>query len=688
MSGIGAYPEEHEVVEAGDQVRVRNRFYEFTHSLDRGGAVTSIRLLQAGGENLLREACACELGLAGAGKPFSPGRCSGMNAQRGAEPVLGFESELRDPDGKACGVVLKVTCRHRWGHVKVRQELVLPDGGVEANRLLLHRWVLAPRLTHYAVRPGAPAEAGSYPPFAMGLCQWGRFSPGTAFNCTVQSRFVPRYVAFAEPGRQGLEWFPGSSLAQWDYQVTGASGHASLQIEPRANPPGIALNLCALDIPMGAVKLRGRLVFDSYIGVPILAGRAHQPFLHATFRRKPWPADDAIAGWAARGVRTAHFHHDGDSNGDGIFWRDGTYPPFEPGDMKEFDRVIATCHRHGIRVATYFSNKELHPTVQAYKDHGTEWARLPEDRRQVLHNHYLGDEYGAQMCLKSGWLEWFKGYVDTVLSRHDLDGTYYDWNVGLYCHNPRHVGAPDTAGPDPAAGLGAWAFSPIGHWDIDELLELMLWTRRRIGPDGLSIVHTTMCPMAATENFADCVVAMEWGYSQLSTGAPALDDLPMEWNFMGSRSRGVIGYGCLDPSAPERIQRQMTLRCLLTGVAPWPARDLDLELFAPLARRDLGRFAFHDWRNTLAPAPGEGTATAVYTRPEQWLVLAGELRGDARQANCAVHLPPGALADSERLRVRAAGDTMTVSRAQLSSPGVPVRLPADGWALLEVEPAT
>jgi hypothetical protein len=186
--------------------------------------------------------------------------------------------------------------------------------------------------------------------------------------------------------------------------------------------------------------------------------------------------------------------------------------------MAEYDRVIADCHRHGIRVATYFSNKELHPTVAAYQQHGAEWARLPDDTWEQWHNAYSGDEYGAQMCLRSGWADCHKEYIDTVLSRHALDGTYYDWNAALYCHNTRHV--PGREGTELRPGVGGWALSPAGHWDMDELLDLVAWTRQRVGPEGLMILHNTMVPMAATENYADSIVAMEWGYSRLATGAP------------------------------------------------------------------------------------------------------------------------------------------------------------------------
>ena len=82
------------------------------------------------------------------------------------------------------------------------------------------------------------------------------------------------------------------------------------------------------------------------------------------------------------------------------------------------------------------------------------------------------------MCLRSGWLDYLKLSIDRVLKNHPLDGVYYDWNVALYCENPLHEGK-------------APANRPRGHWDMDELLDLMEWTRQRVGPDGLVIIHNT-----------------------------------------------------------------------------------------------------------------------------------------------------------------------------------------------------
>jgi len=682
----GVYPEAHEVAEDGAArtLTIRNRFYSITHSLNHGGAISGVGYRHAGDRDLLLGPCTGEVTLAGGGT-YSEGndRQVEVGVQGdGSDVILAFEGLLRDAEGRDCGITYRHTYRHRWGHVKVEKRLHFPDG-LHVSGVCLHSWSLRPELTHYGIRPGAPAEASSWTA-AFGVCQWGAFAPGEAFDSAWESRFVPRYVGCASPGREGIEWFVGSDLAQWDYQLGGAPGYGGVHLAAQTRPPGVSLRVCPLSLPRGGVVLSGDYDFTYYVGVPVISGRANRLFVHKSFNRRHWPTHEQIRHWADDGVTSAHFHHDGDSFRDGQFWRDGSYPPFGPEDMAEYDRVITDCHRHGIRVATYFSNKELHPTVAAYQEHGAEWARLPDNSWEQLHNAYSGDEYGAQMCLHSGWADFHKEYIDTVLSHHPLDGTYYDWNVALYCHNTRHV--PGHEGDELHPGVGAWAFSPAGHWDMDELLDLVAWTRRRVGPEGLMILHNTMVPMAATENYADSIVAMEWGYSRLATGAPDLDALPLEWSFMGHRSRGVIGYGCLEKGAPERVHRQMTMRAVLTGVVPWTADDLACEMLAGLSHRDLSRFRFVDARTTPLLVDCQEAAGALYHRPDEALLVVGNLAAEARLVRCRVDASRCDLTDARTYTVQAGDRELTLSPAQLRDEGVEVEVEGDGVKVLTVRP--
>jgi hypothetical protein len=235
--------------------------------------------------------------------------------------------------------------------------------------------------------------------------------------------------------------------------------------------------------------------------------------------------------------------------------------------------------------------------------------------------------------------------------------------------------------------MGDWALRPEGHCDIEELLDLVAWTRQRVGPEGLMIIHNTMAPMAAIENYADSIVAMEWGYSRLASAAPALAELPLEWSFMGHRSRGVIGYGCLETDAPERVHRQMTLRAVLTGSVPWPVDDLATTMFAPLTHRDLSDYKFEDARWAPVQPGDDHTAAAVYHRAEHALLVVGNLADEARTVRCGVEVGALELAPAETYVVKVGGVETLMTATDLGGEGVEVSVAGDGVEVVEIRPS-
>lgn len=417
---------------------------------------------------------------------------------------------------------------------------------------------------------------------------------------------------------------------------------------------------------------------------PILEGHAYRPWLHTSFNRNrgQWVPEETIRRWAEQGIQTVHCHNDGDYYGDGLFWRDGSYPPYP--DMDRYDKVLTDCRRVGIRTATYFSNKELHPSTKEFQEHGQSWARKNR-KGELRHNFFRpNSEFGAQMCLRSGWLEFLKFSIDRVLKNHPLDGVYYDWNVALLCYNPLHE------------ARGEAAAAAQGHWDIDELLELMEWTRRRVGPTGLVIVHNTTTPMFATENFADYVVATEWGYAKWTDKAPDLRDLPLEWSLAGAVPRGVISYGVLDAKAPRRLHRLFALEAFLGGATPWPASpetfDL-LPLLKPIGNFETCRFA--DWRNQAVVLSHPRCAAAIYSRPEEAYLLLVNLDPDPHEVTCVLRLKDLPYPLTAPTAARLVGTTgqaggpaqQTESQldlGQLVGKGMKVTIPGDGAIVIHV----
>jgi hypothetical protein len=663
---------------------LRTPYYVIEQDLKQGGAVARIALSHGKAANLLVQPLETRVrDDRGALLSDLKDRAPHVTHRReGLHEVVTVECALADHEGRASALRVKSTLQYRWGYIKIRKEFLAP-AGVGVREVCPLATILAPSLSDYGYREGRTEEDGA-PPFSFGSNVWGKLRLGQPTDRGLQSRHVPRSLILADAGVEGLEWFVGSDLAQWDLQLTGRRGQGQCLLQPSRDPPGLALAVAPLGNADAAVPLPGSCVFDFYLAFPILEGRAHRPWLHTSFNRNrgDWVSGDEIRRWAEKGIQTVHCHNDGDYYGDGLFWRDGAYPPYP--DMNRFDQVLTDCRQAGIRTATYFSNKELHPSTKEFQQHGADWGRKNR-KGDLQHNFYRpNSEFGAQMCLRSGWLEFLKSSIDRVLKNHPLDGVYYDWNVGLFCCNPLHEPNPDRAAP------------ARGHWDIDELLELMEWTRSRVGARGLVIVHNTTTPMFATENLADYVVATEWGYRKWTDRAPDLQDLPLEWSLVGALPRGVISYGTIDKNAPRRLHRLFALEALLGGVAPWPASE---ETFAlvPLLKPlgNIGSYRFADWRNQAVTLSDARCASAVYSRPGEAYLLLANLDQTPREVTCALRpdkLPhplahpatairlPAAVPSSSPDKLDAAG----LDVRQLLGAGVKIILPGDDAILLQV----
>lgn len=661
-------------------------YYTIEQDLKKGGAIRRIALTHGRATNLLvrpletriRDERGTVLTDLNDSAPAVTHRREGLSE------IVSVQSALKGQAGQASGLQVKTTLEYRWGYVKIRKELLGP-GGAGVREVCPLSTVLAPNLSDYGYREGITEEEKA-PPFSFGSNRWGRLRLDQPSDQALQIRYVPRSMIFVDPGIEGLEWFVGSELAQWELQLTGRRGGGQCLLDRQQNPPGLALSVAPLWSPDTAVPLPSPCVFDFYLAFPLIEGHAHGPWLHTSFNRNrgDWVPAEEIGRWAEKGIQTVHCHNDGDYYDDGLFWRDGSYPPYP--DMDRYDKVLAGCRRVGIRTASYFSNKELHPSTPEFQQHGDQWGR--KDRKgELRHNFYRpGREFGAQMCLRSGWLEFLKFSIDRVLKNHPLDGVYYDWNVALLCSNPLH-----EAGGDPAAPAK-------GHWDMDELLDLMEWTRHRVGPGGLVIIHNTTVPMFALENFADYVVATEWGYRKWTDRAPDLQDLPLETSLAGAIPRGVISYGVLDRNAPGRLHRLFAIEAFLNGATPWPASE---ETFAmlpllPKPLGDIGKYRFADWRNGAVTLSHPRCAAAVYSRPGEAHLLLANLDAEPREVTCVLHPEklPHPLANptvATRLAATAAqagnqsrGDVSNVDVRELIGAGLKITIPGDDAVLIQV----
>jgi len=337
---------------------LRTPFYTVEHDLRQGGAIRRIALTHGKAANLLvrpletrvRDDRGVVLSDLKDAAPKVTHRRAGLNE------IVTVEGALVEQQGRASGLRVKTTYEYRWGYVRIQKEFRVPAGGVRVEELCPFSTVLVPSLTDYGYREGTTEEEGA-PPFNFGSNRWGKLRPEQPSDRPLQTRYVPRSMIFVDPGVEGLEWFVGSDLSQWDLQLTGRRGQGQCSLQPSPDPPGLSLSISPLWSTNSATALTNTCAFDFYIAVPLLEGHAHKPWLHTSFNRNKgnWVSTAEIRSWAEKGYQTVHCHNDGDYYDDGLFWRDGSYPPYP--DMDRYDKVLQNCRREGIRTATYFSNK-------------------------------------------------------------------------------------------------------------------------------------------------------------------------------------------------------------------------------------------------------------------------------------------------------------------------------------------
>jgi hypothetical protein len=261
---------------AAGTLTLRTPFYLIQQDMNRGGAIVRIALTHGKAPNLLVQPL--EIFVQDErGAPLSDlkdPRPVVTHRREGLNEIVTVESTLCDVSGKPSPLRVNTTLQYLWGYIKIRREITSPPG-FRVRVLCPLAMTVAPSLSYYGYRDGRMEEDG-VPPFAFGSNTWGRIVPGAAKGPAVQTAHVPRSMILADPRVEGLEWFVGSDLAQWDLQLTGRRGQGQCLLQPSLDPQGLRLSVAPLASPDAPVALPARCAFDFYIAFPIRDGRAHE----------------------------------------------------------------------------------------------------------------------------------------------------------------------------------------------------------------------------------------------------------------------------------------------------------------------------------------------------------------------------------------------------------------------------
>ena len=347
---------------------------------------------------------------------------------------------------------------------------------------------------------------------------------------------VPLYMLLFERGGAGIEYCMMSDISQWEVLGEKQSGVLIHNKEKHS----YEFTVSAYDSEQKGT-LDGIYEFDYRLTLPFVRKKmcpirpAESMCYYERGSANRWPTEADFQSMQDAGYTLLKIHNDCDNCHDGIFWRDAVYPPYPPAVMKQMDESLATAAKHGMKVVPYISMKEMHPDAPWFKDHSQEWAKLNEPNDPIWITSWGDLVFGGVMCLKSGWLEKRKATIKQILDNHAFKGVYFDWCTALECNNTRHFAKH--------------------HWDIDEHIELLKWTKALCGADGEIYLHMTHVPLLVAENMATLLLTEESVQPVISQTM-----FTPHVHFMNTASRSVCNM--LENRSPEN-NRKIAMAALL-----------------------------------------------------------------------------------------------------------------------------
>lgn len=506
------------------------------------------------------------------------------------------EGLLRDAVGETSGVAY----HHVWNiterYVRVETTLDFPRD-CDVSTVGVGDVAVRPDLIEFGVRPGAHADPD---PRKVSHARFGRVA--IQGRPVLSEHHAPLWIFCFHRFVEGFDLSPTSNLAAWEEGLVGQSGVGNYAIRGESAPERIVIERRPLSMATPLVVPAGSYTFGWYLGLPRIVERADRRLYHVSFGNHPWPSDEDVARWSEAGVNVVRLHND--FAADGVFWHDGDWPPYDEAGMAELRRVIATCHRYEIKVVPYFSIYEMHPEAPGYADNVGTWKRSNDQVGTEHHNYVRNGEFGVQMCPQSGWLERRKHDIALAYKELGFDGIYYDWVNNLPCNNANH--------------------DPREHHAIDEIIDLLQWTRDLVGHDGILILHLYgKRPNIVLENYADLVVNME----ELSGRRDLLvraEDIPVVTTLAESIPRSPCpSYSTVDP---ELKIRNLIAQLAVMGMFHWvggtdPLVGITLDYFNLFSHYPLHEYQFRNCFSGIVLTGHPDVRGAVYYREDHALVV-------------------------------------------------------------------
>jgi hypothetical protein len=611
---------------------VQSDHWSFSHAMKSGGCMSVARVRHGSGKNILCSPIVTYVDQ-NAGKGAGVIRYSDqfddtprirVLTRRKKQIAVRVEGELKSKQRQSIGISYTIDYEYCTTHVKIKRSLICRkkvDGisvvgaGSFTVARTLQDWTATSSYFHmendtaadWGVKMGRPAAI------------WGRLE--NSYYPNYIDRHIPYHLCLFEEGVEGIECFPDSKLHAWEEQF-GEPGKQCGHYSIYANGECASVVIEPLNLE-ATVSLKGKYELASFLSLPCvkrdgtnksciwIGGGTVRPR-----KDKPWATDDEIKQLADEGNQVLVHHHD---NPDGLgirpdssfFWADGTYPPYDSHNMKELDRVINTVHKCGMKIIPYFSVNELHPKAPYYREKIRSWARNYGGSKKIRHWNTRGGEFGADVCLGSGWMDCLKQNIKTVMDHHDFDGLYFDMLGHTYCNNPGH--------------------SSLMHNTIDEQVDIIAYAREIVGDDGIIVTHQSFFPLIAIENMVNAIVIMEEvpGYpSFYGSNVPTLAEFLPFCSFVNVAHKAVCPYVMLPRKRKKAEERKLIARTLVAGMTFYAAQVEQLDqavdfshISKSLTGYDLSKYRFYDHKQSDIEINNQNIKSAVYKSRDSLLII-------------------------------------------------------------------
>ena len=632
-----------QVKEVGAEIIVSNSCWEVIHDSRQGGCIVSIRFFHDLNKNFLAAPiwCGCQNDQFAVWTKEMYRDDWDQEAQLFLEKAQSDEvrirsvARMRDRDNNPVNSTVETTYSYFRGHNKVERRFICGDNTPSVNRFgavyvetipELDRWTAQKSPVTAFVNESAHTWLSDV--FANGPATYGSFD-------SYESPFVDWNVAWQlgifRRDAEVVELAIDSKFDNWLHAFNPAPDAARCSFLKKGFSPD--RHIMGMEPFMGMwsgnINPAGEYHFGFYLNFPNNTANGPDrrylrtwPVLRYRQGRR-WATEEEIKQMAENGTQVIIHHHDSPS-GRGVwpdgsfFWPDGVVHPYPPEEETTFREVIDLVHKYGMKIIPYFNPFELHPLCEEFARNEALWARTSKGQKLV--NHTAGGIFGIACCMCSPYQDFLKKYVREVIESYGFDGAYYDGLSPRYCDHPEHDGGKV-------------------HSSIDEMIDLVRYTRELVGDDGLVILHNTSNAYIGLENYCNSGLSMEdvCGYANFTKEVPSNGSFGEVFRYGNHIARIACYYTALCKGTPDydmELQKFVT-RAHLEGIhfytVPYYSAfkhqavpESYLAVFKELDKLGYENLRFY---STLQPQPvtvsNGNVRSALYVTPEKALLLLG-----------------------------------------------------------------